>query len=155
MVQNILARRWRQIVIRKKTWYTAECVTRTDTRRHETHLFYRMKEQNVVNGDVIDASVLQSIIAIKICIYTYIHIYIYIYIYICIYIYIYIYIYTIQLNRHKKQNKKDAMLTTHCRKMRVVGARVVIRFTSGVPWDAVSSNTLKLRTCLLWNNLLL
>ena len=145
MVQNILARRWRQIVIRKKTWYTAECVTRTDTRRHETHLFYRMKEQNVVNGDVIDASVLQSIIAIKICIYTYIH----------IYIYTYIYIYTIQLNRHKKQNKKDAMLTTHCRKMRVVGARVVIRFTSGVPWDAVSSNTLKLRTCLLWNNLLL
>ena len=139
MVQNRLARRWRQIVIRKKTWYTAECVTRTDTRRHETHLFYRMKEQNVVNGDVIDASVLQSIIAIKICIY----------------IYIYIYIYTIQLNRHKKQNKKDAMLTTHCRKMRVVGARVVIRFTSGVPWDAVSSNTLKLRTCLLWNNLLL
>ena len=135
MVQNRLARRWRQIVIRKKTWYTAECVTRTDTRRHETHLFYRMKEQNVVNGDVIDASVLQSIIAIKICIY--------------------IYIYTIQLNRHKKQNKKDAMLTTHCRKMRVVGARVVIRFTSGVPWDAVSSNTLKLRTCLLWNNLLL
>ena len=108
-------------------------------RRHETHLFYRMKEQNVVNGDVIDASVLQSIIAIKICIY----------------IYIYIYIHTIQLNRHKKQNKKDAMLTTHCRKMRVVGARVVIRFTSGVPWDAVSSNTLKLRTCLLWNNLLL
>ena len=91
---------------KKKTWYTAECVTRTDTRRHETHLFYRMKEQNVVNGDVIDASVLQSIIAIKICIY----------------IYIYIYIYTIQLNRHKKQNKKDAMLTTHCRKMRVVGA---------------------------------
>ena len=80
MVQNRLARRWRQIVIRKKTWYTAECVTRTDTRRHETHLFYRMKEQNVVNGDVIDASVLQSIIAIKICIY------------ICIYIYIYIYI---------------------------------------------------------------
>ena len=141
MVQNRLARRWRQIVIRKKTWYTAECVTRTDTRRHETHLFYRMKEQNVVNGDVIDASVLQSIIAIKICIY--------------IYIYRYIYIYTIQLNRHKKQNKKDAMLTTHCRKMRVVGARVVIRFTSGVPWDAVSSNTLKLRTCLLWNNLLL
>ena len=139
MVQNRLARRWRQIVIRKKTWYTAEYVTRTDTRRHETHLFYRMKEQNVVNGDVIDASVLQSIIAIKICIY----------------IYIYIYIYTIQLNRHKKQNKKDAMLTTHCRKMRVVGARVVIRFTSGVPWDAVSSNTLKLRTCLLWNNLLL
>ena len=139
MVQNRLARRWCQIVIRKKTWYTAECVTRTDTRRHETHLFYRMKEQNVVNGDVIDASVLQSIIAIKICIY----------------IYIYIYIYTIQLNRHKKQNKKDAMLTTHCRKMRVVGARVVIRFTSGVPWDAVSSNTLKLRTCLLWNNLLL
>ena len=137
MVQNRLARRWRQIVIRKKTWYTAECVTRTDTRRHETHLFYRMKEQNVVNGDVIDASVLQSIIAIKICIY------------------IYIYIYTIQLNRHKKQNEKDAMLTTHCRKMRVVGARVVIRFTSGVPWDAVSSNTLKLRTCLLWNNLLL
>lgn len=133
MVQNRLARRWRQIVIRKKTWYTAECVTRTDTRRHETHLFYRMKEQNVVNGDVIDASVLQSIIAIKICIY----------------------IYTIQLNRHKKQNEKDAMLTTHCRKMRVVGARVVIRFTSGVPWDAVSSNTLKLRTCLLWNNLLL
>ena len=141
MVQNRLARRWCQIVIRKKTWYTAECVTRTDTRRHETHLFYRMKEQNVVNGDVIDASVLQSIIAIKICIY--------------IYIYRYIYIYTIQLNRHKKQNKKDAMLTTHCRKMRVVGARVVIRFTSGVPWDAVSSNTLKLRTCLLWNNLLL
>ena len=139
MVQNRLARRWRQIVIRKKTWYTAECVTRTDTRRHETHLFYRMKEQNVVNGDVIDASVLQSIIAIKICIY----------------IYIYIYIYKIQLNRHKKQNEKDAMLTTHCRKMRVVGARVVIRFTSGVPWDAVSSNTLKLRTCLLWNNLLL
>ena len=137
MVQNRLARRWRQIVIRKKTWYTAECVTRTDTRRHETHLFYRMKGQNVVNGEVIDASVLQSIIAIKICIY------------------IYIYIYTIQLNRHKKQNKKDAMLTTHCRKMRVVGARVVIRFTSGVPWDAVSSNTLKLRTCLLWNNLLL
>ena len=90
MVQNILARRWRQIVIRKKTWYTAECVTRTDTRRHETHLFYRMKEQNVVNGDVIDASVLQSIIAIKICIYTYIHTYIYIHIYIYIYIYIYI-----------------------------------------------------------------
>ena len=78
MVQNRLARRWRQIVIRKKTWYTAECVTRTDTRRHETHLFYRMKEQNVVNGDVIDASVLQSIIAIKICIYIYIYIYIYI-----------------------------------------------------------------------------
>ena len=76
MVQNRLARRWRQIVIRKKTWYTAECVTRTDTRRHETHLFYRMKEQNVVNGDVIDASVLQSIIAIKICIYIYIYIYI-------------------------------------------------------------------------------
>ena len=74
MVQNRLARRWRQIVIRKKTWYTAECVTRTDTRRHETHLFYRMKEQNVVNGDVIDASVLQSIIAIKICIYIYIYI---------------------------------------------------------------------------------
>ena len=72
MVQNRLARRWRQIVIRKKTWYTDECVTRTDTRRHETHLFYRMKEQNVVNGDVIDASVLQSIIAIKICIYIYI-----------------------------------------------------------------------------------
>lgn len=72
MVQNRLARRWRQIVIRKKTWYIAECVTRTDTRRHETHLFYRMKEQNVVNGDVIDASVLQSIIAIKICIYIYI-----------------------------------------------------------------------------------
>ena len=78
MVQNRLARRWRQIVIRKKTWYTAECVTRTNTRRHETHLFYRMKEQNVVNGDVIDASVLQSIIAIKICIYIYIYIYIYI-----------------------------------------------------------------------------
>ena len=77
MVQNRLARRRRQIVIRKKTWYTAECVTRTDTRRHETHLFYRMKEQNVVNGDVIDASVLQSIIAIKICIYIYIYIYIY------------------------------------------------------------------------------
>ena len=77
MVQNRLARRWRQIVIRNKTWYTAECVTRTDTRRHETHLFYRMKEQNVVNGDVIDASVLQSIIAIKICIYIYIYIYIY------------------------------------------------------------------------------
>ena len=74
MVQNRLARRWCQIVIRKKTWYTAECVTRTDTRRHETHLFYRMKEQNVVNGDVIDASVLQSIIAIKICIYIYIYI---------------------------------------------------------------------------------
>lgn len=73
MVQNRLARRWRQIVIRKKTWYIAECVTRTDTRRHETHLFYRMKEQNVVNGDVIDASVLQSIIAIKICIYIYIY----------------------------------------------------------------------------------
>ena len=78
MVQNRLARRWCQIVIRKKTWYTAECVTRTNTRRHETHLFYRMKEQNVVNGDVIDASVLQSIIAIKICIYIYIYIYIYI-----------------------------------------------------------------------------
>ena len=28
VVQNRLARRWRQIVIRKKTWYTAECVTR-------------------------------------------------------------------------------------------------------------------------------
>ena len=121
---------------KKNVVHSRVCDT-PDTRRHETHLFYRMKEQNVVNGDVIDASVLQSIIAIKICIY------------------IYIYIYTIQLNRHKKQNKKDAMLTTHYRKMRVVGARVVIRFTSGVPWDAVSSNTLKLRTFLLWNNLLL
>ena len=93
MVQNRLARRWRQIVIRKKTWYTAECVTRTDTRRHETHLFYRMKEQNVVNGDVIDASVLQSIIAIKICIYIYIYIYIYMHI-------LHIYILYIYMHAH-------------------------------------------------------
>lgn len=56
---------------KKNVVHSRVCDT-PDTRRHETHLFYRMKEQNVVNGDVIDASVLQSIIAIKICIYIYI-----------------------------------------------------------------------------------